>query len=495
MRPNVETANRHLKNIKLKEDRAATLADQIGAVVFAPDSQVSSVRPARSVVRQLDRLLPKLRSEQEAILIAIGICEDLCKADFSVSTAGQEWYRSTEDKPDLSGTCLSPETKIQTVAVVLTEVLTNTQCDNTFDKDLFLKQFISSQSISRGLRLILHKCISDNRNKFESLQELRLALQELLYRRSYLGGEEDSTRRVPILAFIAVVLGLYFYSQCHKVPPSTQHPAGVYVPADRTPYQGQAHSGYKLSLKERSILEKWDIVLVVDRSISMLAPDCPTDEPDFELAAKREGALKEAWTKYHFLTEPFDHPDLVSRWEWVTKELRLFGNDLNTNDISVVSFALKPDIHAHIKSRNAAAVYQSKMPSCCTNLGDAITSAVSLKSKKPIALVVFTDGVPSDAVQPAVVQATRRISQEQLRIVVVTVGRDKAGELSMRELDHNLVNSGAAYDPVTGVPFLRLKDTGLGKVIVNAIENRCEDKTSDANIESSFSDKGRSSGR
>lgn len=79
-----------------------------------------------------------------------------------------------------------------------------------------------------------------------------------------------------------------------------------------------------------------------------------------------------------------------------------------------------------------------------------------ISPSKPVALLIWTDGCPSDRsrVEEVIIDASNRIlKDEDLGIAVIQVGHDSGAAAWLKELDSGLVAKGAQFDVVAVVHF------------------------------------------
>ena len=105
---------------------------------------------------------------------------------------------------------------------------------------------------------------------------------------------------------------------------------------------------------------------------------------------------------------------------------------------------------------------------------------------KPLNIIVITDGVPSDDVESVILNAAKKLEQQdapawQVGIQFFQVGNENGAAEALKELDDGLVEMGCARDIVDTVPWIgkqgeQLNAEGILKVTLGAVNRRLDRK-------------------
>jgi hypothetical protein len=201
------------------------------------------------------------------------------------------------------------------------------------------------------------------------------------------------------------------------------------------------------------LLADYDIELIVDRSMSMRERDCP-------------GGL--------------------SRWQWLGVQSANLANSLSPyvpNGLTVIPFATEFDVFEHAKAQDIARIFNGVGQQFGTRLFEPLAERLDNyfshngQPKKPLLIVVLTDGVPVPRFEPALVvrelvEASRHMTSPwQATVIFGQIGgNDRAGEEFLTDLERNLTTYGARYPMVHTISFDTLQARGLGPSLVAAIQ-------------------------
>lgn len=143
-----------------------------------------------------------------------------------------------------------------------------------------------------------------------------------------------------------------------------------------------------------------------------------------------------------------------TRWSTMQESVMSFVRDiekLDSDGIDVVELGGDCRSFVGVNSNNIREMFATMTPRGGTPLSLALEKALQLagKSEKKDMIVVFTDGVPDD--QKAAADVIRRasnklVNDDDLTIVFIQVGDDKAATAYLKQLDDSL--SGAKFDIV-----------------------------------------------
>jgi hypothetical protein len=201
-----------------------------------------------------------------------------------------------------------------------------------------------------------------------------------------------------------------------------------------------------------SALSRYDLEIIIDRSMSMRRRDCP-------------GGL--------------------SRWDWCALQATAVARALSpyaAQGLTITRFATNFDVHEHASAQDVANVLELRDFQFGTRLSEPLAARLNQffarykPGDKPLIIAVITDGVPYPRPEPhlvrkALVKASRRITDpRQVNVVFLQVGgNDPRGRYFLWDLATNLRSYGARYQYVRTVPFEVLKQIGLAQALVEAV--------------------------
>lgn len=216
--------------------------------------------------------------------------------------------------------------------------------------------------------------------------------------------------------------------------------------------QATQNAPFDLRASRVSMLSKYQIELMLDRSLSMRRPDCP-------------GGL--------------------SRWDWCSYQAVSVARALAPyvpEGLTITRFASEFDVHPHATPQDVVNIlgrHDFQLGTClCEPLVDRISAYMHTRtrSSKPLLIGVITDGVPWPRPEPrmvhrALVEASQLLPQGEVTIVFFQIGGDDPrGRNYLMDLGNNLVDRGARYQYVHTVPFERLEQVGLANALVDAVQ-------------------------
>lgn len=192
-------------------------------------------------------------------------------------------------------------------------------------------------------------------------------------------------------------------------------------------------------------LKDVDVVLCVDTSGSMRTADAGSQRNLKRLKAVEETACA------------------------VAEELLPFDSD----GITVVRFAGSVDLADGCKGSAAIEkIFQEYRPMGSTDTHGALSEVFKKfppgSTKKPLCVVVFTDGAPDNpaAVAQLIVDTTKKIkSRNEVGILFVQVGDDAEATEYLAKLDNQLTSAGAAHDIVAVTRIERLEKLSTQDIV------------------------------
>jgi len=201
------------------------------------------------------------------------------------------------------------------------------------------------------------------------------------------------------------------------------------------------------------LLSKYNVELLVDRSQSMGQHDCP---------------------------------DGLSRWQWCGEQAASLAEAINPlvpQGLTIVPFATEYDVFENASARNIQYLFNNMQLQSGTRLFEPMAEqfdtyfANKSPNKKPLLVVVITDGVPVPKVEPVLVRnelvaASNRLKNpHDVTVVFCQIGcQDAKGQAYLEDLDQNLGQYGARYDIVHTIPFDSLQQYGLGPSLAAALQ-------------------------
>lgn len=234
--------------------------------------------------------------------------------------------------------------------------------------------------------------------------------------------------------------------------------------------QDQNEAKRSLTQVELQKLAAHDVVLVIDRSASMAAMDCPRGNGP--IANSGLGLLPA------LLGIPIS---TTSRWSWCaqqTSELAQETEGVFKQGITVVLFSTGFFVFPNVSIKSVPEIFNRNFPAGGTNLAPALASQIGeyfqrraymRGNVKPLMIGIITDGCPTSrqAVRNAIIDATHLMrSADEITIIFFMVGgMDFMGTAFVNELSTNLVAEGARYPIVRQVSFQELQKVGLAKAI------------------------------
>lgn len=173
-----------------------------------------------------------------------------------------------------------------------------------------------------------------------------------------------------------------------------------------------------------------------------------------------------------------DMPGGKSRWQSMQETATAFCRDLEKLDsdgLDMVLFGGTVTSFQGVTTEKIKEVFASRSPRGSTPLAEALTEALKLagKSAKKDFIIVFTDGVPDDGDRVAQIiraQSNKQQTDDELTILFVQVGRDRAATAYLAKLDDGL--TGAKFDIVDAKTIEEAeKFASTAELVINAIND------------------------
>jgi hypothetical protein len=217
--------------------------------------------------------------------------------------------------------------------------------------------------------------------------------------------------------------------------------------------QNHLIQSYAVEPKRMQQLSHYNFQIIMDRSLSMQARDCPLQ---------------------------------LSRWDWCGAQAALIAKSLEpfvTNGLTLIPFNHGFDVYEHATTHNIVDVFNDHGFKLGTYLYEPLANRFDEyfkntdPNKKPLLLVVITDGEPWPNPQPEMVKtelvnaSQRMTSADELIVVFLQIGdNDQNGRNYLVDLGSNLMGQGARYQYIHTRTFDELKQTGLANAIVSTVE-------------------------
>lgn len=235
-----------------------------------------------------------------------------------------------------------------------------------------------------------------------------------------------------------------------KPPDKPKKPSAIQPKPDNIESKGYSEDPNTLQ-GQLSILSKYDVNLLLDRSGSMAEPDCGGE----------------------------------SRWEWCRSQTERLSDVTSTvfpDGFELILFALDYEDEGKRTLSNLNDVFTNNHPGGSTVMSGAIRHCFQqylhrreLGSNRPLVIAVITDGMPQDCdeIRTEIIAMTHKMHDfNEVKITFLKVGNATEGDAFMRELDDGLVLKGAEYDIVDSKSFDELRRCGLLKALTDAITEK-----------------------
>jgi hypothetical protein len=201
------------------------------------------------------------------------------------------------------------------------------------------------------------------------------------------------------------------------------------------------------------LLAKYNVQLLVDRSCSMGQRDCPNG---------------------------------LSRWQWCGEQASSLARAISPlvpHGLTIVPFATQYDVFDNASAQNIESLFNTMHLQSGTRLYEPLAEqfdtyfANHAAKKKPLLVVVITDGVPVPRIEPILVRqelvaaSNRQKSPQEVTVIFCQIGsQDAKGQAYLTDLDQNLGQYGARYDIVHTITFDDLQQFGLGPALANSLQ-------------------------
>jgi Mg-chelatase subunit ChlD len=222
---------------------------------------------------------------------------------------------------------------------------------------------------------------------------------------------------------------------------------------EAAPLDGSVETAQPITLQAATekVFRGRDLVVLIDRSGSMSASDCP-------------GAM--------------------SRWDWCKQQVLSLSE--GTRNVFPTGFRLglynnHCDFSDNASVDSIVSAFTNNKPDGGTYTADAITHELREYrdrkrhgGTKPLVIVVVTDGAPNSpsALRDVLVNATTDMERaDDLQVVFIQIGEDDQSTTLLEQLDRRLTESGARFPIAHTVGFDKVKTSGLLQAITDALSN------------------------
>jgi len=213
--------------------------------------------------------------------------------------------------------------------------------------------------------------------------------------------------------------------------------------------------------KELSQLSNHDVVLIIDRSRSMLITDCLP-----ALIDNRAGQ--------------FYRP--VSRWQWCREQALQLAKKTEIalpNGLTIVLFAKTFVTYNNADIGSIGPIFANNKPDGATDTAGALSSQIEAyftrKSNlgdhiKPLLIAIISDGCPDnpELFCHVIVKATQNMNQPgEISISFLQVGNDNRAIYLLKQLKNGLLDRNAKFNIVNIIAFPELNKIGLPQALVD----------------------------
>jgi len=198
----------------------------------------------------------------------------------------------------------------------------------------------------------------------------------------------------------------------------------------------------------RNLFLNHDLSLIIDRSGSMIRPDCS------------------------------DYPNYISRWQWCSKQ----STDLAqiaasaASSITMTFFNNTYDVWQNVAPQNIPNLFARYVPAGTTLLAaplqDQLKDYFISKRIKPLIIVIISDGMPQDS--PTVASVLQQASKQikylgEVTVVFLLIGTDTNDSLlraKLGELNGGSIKNGGIFDVI---PFLSISSKGFRQALLEEL--------------------------
>ncbi len=179
----------------------------------------------------------------------------------------------------------------------------------------------------------------------------------------------------------------------------------------------------------------------------------------------------------------------MSKWQWCVASSNQLLTDCGKyfpNGITIVPFHSQYAVLDNVRVSEINRVYEALSPSGGTEMASPLGFVLMRHfqaAKRPLVVAVLTDGMPNDvdAVRSVIADAAARTTgDKQVAVTFLQVGND-GGTETLRSLDDEMVNAGAARDIVDSHYFDEIQQIGIkGGLVASMMEREAEGRAATA---------------
>ena len=202
-------------------------------------------------------------------------------------------------------------------------------------------------------------------------------------------------------------------------------------------------------------LDTYDYMLVIDRSYSMITPEGNTTR----------------WKQAHEISKGV--ANICEKFDDDGIDIILFDDAIKEfNNVTAVKVDDIFRKYGPRGSTDTAAALETALKNYLPKKGFFGKKPANLAGKKPLIVIVLTDGSPNDqrAVKRTIIDATKSISsREQLGISFLQVGNDNRARKFLKSLDDDLENEGAKFDVVDTKTYDEVNRMSPEDILIGAL--------------------------
>jgi uncharacterized protein YegL len=216
-------------------------------------------------------------------------------------------------------------------------------------------------------------------------------------------------------------------------------------------------------------LQNYEVVVIIDKSRSMLIEDCPAansveqQDPLAQLAQSQSQ---------------------VSRWQWCQEQLFAMAGQAQKQlpeKFRVVTFSGAYTIYDNVDPPGVNMIFAENHPSGPTVAAHALKDqldsylsrrAVSSQRLKPLLIAVITDGCPNDPAEfkYEIASATKKMQDAgEIAITILQVGHDNRAAKLLTDFQERRYGSKMKFDIVHCLSFDQLEKTGLVPALASSV--------------------------
>ena len=220
-------------------------------------------------------------------------------------------------------------------------------------------------------------------------------------------------------------------------------------------------------------LRTHQVVILVDRSLSMSTCDCP-QVPGAHVKVKKMG-------------KSYLAPQLCSsRWDWCSYQVTQMAEQAKSvlpDGFTVVLFGSSFHIYTDMTADGLQNIFRNREPFGGTVLGPPLKHifqryfnqrTLAPETSKPLLIGIITDGTPTDhsRLLKTIAEASKQMrNAKEITIVFFLIGeKDYKGNDFVSKLIYKLQEKGVSYNIIKAIPFTKLEKFGLAQCLVLGLQ-------------------------